>query len=465
MHHSTAQATLRFEVRRTLELAAPVMIGLVASFAMNFIDTVMAGRLPEKEVALAALATGGALWSAGLMVVIGILMAVQPSVAQLDGADRPGDAAAVARQGFWLALGLALPFFLLVRYGAAVLRALDVDPAIVPVAEGYLQALSFGAPMICLVMLQRFFSEGTGHTKPTMYIGLAGALLNIPFNWVLMYGHLGFPALGAVGCGYATSAVFALQALGFFLYLRRHRHYRPYGLFARWDWADTAELRALLVIGLPIAGTLFVEGSLFMAASLLIGRLGATPTASHLIAINFSALVFMIPLGLGSAVTTRVGNALGRSDPAGARHAGLVGGGIVLFTQSASASLMLLFPSAIVAIYTSDAGIAALAVELLALAAIFQLPDGIQICMAGILRGYKDTFVPMLVNVLSYWLVGLSLGYWLTFTRELGPAGMWWGMIAGLTVGAVLLTARFLWRSGTAIRAAEGLSADPARAP
>jgi MATE family multidrug resistance protein len=200
-----------------------------------------------------------------------------------------------------------------------------------------------------------------------------------------------------------------------------------------------------------------------MAASLLIGRLGPTPTASHLIAINFSALVFMIPLGLGSAVTTRVGNALGRQDPEGARHAGLVGGAIVLGTQTLSATLMLTFPMAIVAIYTNDATIAALAVSLLGLAAIFQLPDGIQICMAGILRGYKDTFVPMLVNILSYWIVGLSLGYWLTFERALGPAGMWWGMIAGLTVGAVLLTARFLWRSREAIRT--GVSAAPAPAP
>ena len=463
MNTNTGKPSLWFEIRRTLQLAAPVMIGLVAGFGMNFVDTVMAGRLPEKEVALAALATGGALWSAGLMVVIGLLMAVQPSVAQLDGAGRQRDAAAVARQGLWLALGLAVPFFLLVYHGAAILHALDVDPAIIPVADGYLRALAFGAPFMCAVMLQRFFSEGTGHTRPTMYIGIAGVLLNIPLNWVLMYGHLGFPALGATGCGYATSLVILLQALGFFLYLQRHRHYTPYGLFDRWDWADLAELRSLLVIGLPIAGTLFVEGSLFMAASLLIGRLGPTPTASHLIAINFSALVFMIPLGLGSAVTTRVGNALGRGDPEGARHAGLVGGAIVLGTQTLSATFMLTFPMAIVAIYTNDATIAALAVSLLGLAAIFQLPDGIQICMAGILRGYKDTFVPMLVNILSYWIVGLSLGYWLTFERELGPAGMWWGMIAGLSVGAVLLTARFLWRSREAIRT--GVSGAPAPAP
>jgi len=460
MHHNTEKPTLWFEVGRTLQLAAPVMIGLVAGFAMNFIDTVMAGRLPEKEVALAALATGGALWSAGLMVVIGTLMAVQPAVAHLDGSDKRSEAGTVTRQGLWLALALALPFFLLVYQGEWLLRWLGVDPAIIPTADGYLKALAPGAPLMCLVMLQRFFSEGSGHTKPTMYIGIAGVLLNIPFNWVLMYGHLGFPALGATGCGHATAGVIALQALGFFLYLRRHRHYRPYGLFDRWDWPDPSRLMDLLRVGLPIAGTLFVEGSLFMAASLLIGRLGPTPTASHLVAINFTALVFMIPLGLGSAVTTRVGNALGRGDPEGARHAGLVGAGIVLCTQTLSAALMMSFPLAIVAIYTSDPGIAALAVTLLSLAAIFQLPDGIQICMAGILRGYKDTFVPMLVNVVSYWIVGLSLGYWLTFTRGLGPAGMWWGMIAGLSVGAVLLSARFAWRSRRAIE--DGLSARPA---
>lgn len=452
MHSNTGQNALWFEIWRTLKLAAPVMIGLFAGFAMNFIDTVMAGRLPEKEIALAALATGGALWSAGLMVVIGILMAVQPAVAQLDGAGRKKEAGAVTRQGFWLALGLCLPFFAVVYYGAALMRLLDVDPLIIPTAEGYLKALAFGAPLMCMILLLRFFSEGTGHTKPTMYIGIGGALLNIPFNWVLMYGKLGAPALGAVGCGIATALVMLLQAITLLLYVRYHRHFKPFGLFERWDRPDGIELASLLRVGLPIAGTLFVEGSLFVAASLLIGRLGPTPTASHLIAINFSALLFMIPLGLGSAVTTRVGNALGRQDPAGARHAGMVGLGIVMVTQACSATLMLLFPMAIVAIYTSDPGVATLAVSLLALAAIFQFPDGVQICMAGILRGYKDTVVPMLVNVVSYWVTGLTLGYYLTFNRGMGPEGMWWGLIAGLTVGAVLLTARFLWRSSHSIK-------------
>jgi MATE family multidrug resistance protein len=457
MHHSTPHKDLRYEVRRTLELAAPVMIGLLAGFAMNFIDTVMAGRLPEREVALAALATGGALWSAMLMPTIGLLMALQPSVAQLHGGERFAEAGAITRQGFWIALALCLPFFLVIHQGGRLLGWMAVDEAIIPVAVDYLQALAWGAPMICMTLFLRFYSEGTGHTRPTMYIGLLGALLNIPFNWVLMFGHLGFPALGARGCGYATSAVLGLQALAMAAYVRRHAHYEPFELFARWDWPDGREIRGLLRVGGPIAGTIFVEGSLFIAAALLIGRLGAVETAGHLVAINFSALLFMIPLGLASSVTTRVGNALGRGDPEAARHAGFVGLGIVLCTQLVGMTLMLGFPLAIASIYTEDAVIAAAAAGLLFYAAIFQVPDGLQICSAGILRGYKDTFMPMLINVLSYWLVGLVLGYWLTFhggpdRAGLGPAGMWIGMIAGLSFGAVLMTWRFLVVSARRVR-------------
>jgi MATE family multidrug resistance protein len=451
MNHSIHTSDTWPEVRRTLKLAAPVMIGLVAGFAMNFIDTVMAGRLPEQEVALAALATGGALWSAMLMLVIGLLMAVQPAVAQLDGAGEFTEAGAVTRQGFWIALTLGLPFFAVIWFGGSMLEFMRVDPVIIPVAVAYLQTLAFGAPLMCMVLLLRFYSEGSGHTRPTMYIGILGVLLNIPLNWMLMFGHLGFPAMGAAGCGLATSIVIGLQALALYIYVRRHSHYREFRLFERWDWPDLSRIRTLLRVGWPIAGTLFVEGSLFVAASLLIGRLGAVQAAAHLVAINFSALMFMIPLGLGSAVTTRVGNALGRGDPAGARQAGIIGLRIVLLTQTISMTLMLAFPGVIVSIYSGDAHVAALAASLLMYAAIFQFPDGVQICAAGILRGYKDTFVPMLINVVSYWVIGLSLGYWLTFAGGKGPAGMWIGMIAGLTTGAVLLSVRFVVRSRQAL--------------
>ncbi|NNE06280.1 MAG: MATE family efflux transporter [Xanthomonadales bacterium] len=452
------------EIRRTLELAAPVMIGLVASFGMNFVDTVMAGRLADKDVALAALATGGAVWSACLMFTIGTLMAVQPIVAQHDGAGQRLAAGAAARQAFWLALVLALPFTLIMGQGGEVLRLLDVEASIIPVADGYMDALAWGAPGMTLVFLLRFFSEGTGHTKPTMYIGLFGVLLNVPLNWILMFGKFGMPALGAEGCGYATSIVIWMQAALLLVYIRFHHHFRDYQPFAGLQRPDMVRLVELLRIGLPIAVTIFVEGSLFVGAAILIGRLGPLPTAGHLVAINFSALVFMIPLGLASAVTTRVGNAIGRGEPRAARYAGLIGLLIVLCSQSISAFIMIFFPEWVVGIYTSDPAIASVAVTLLFFAAIFQFPDGIQICSAGALRGLKDTLWPMVYNIISYWLIGMALGYYLTFNEGLGPSGMWMGMIAGLTAGAILMASRFWRESNSRIRRFEEVAAGPGAA-
>jgi len=431
------------EIRRTLQLAMPVIIGQLAVFSMNFVDTVMSGRLPNREVALAALGIGGAVWSSVLMFVLGTLMVVQPSVAQLDGALKRREAASQTRQALWIAVTFAVPYFLICYFSEPLLAAFGIDPVIVPTAAAYLRAMSWGAPGLCLVFLLRFFSEGTGHTRPTMLYGVTGALLNIPLNYVFMFGKLGMPALGTVGCGYATSIVIWLQFLMLFVYIRTHRHYEPFELMSHLEKPDPREIWGLLKVGVPIAVAIFVEGSLFVMAALLIGRLGPVPAAAHLIAINFAALVFMIPVGLSSAVSIRVGNAVGRGDPAGARYAGLIGILIILGIQTVSATCMLLFPESIVRLYTDDAVIAPLAVSLLLYAAIFQYPDGLQMVASGALRGFKDTRMPVVYMVISFWIVGLTLGYQLTFARGMGPAGMWVGMIAGLSVAAVLLLRRF----------------------
>jgi MATE family multidrug resistance protein len=443
MNSITKEKNHPAEIWRTMRLATPVIIGQVAVFSMSFVDTVMAGRLPDKEIALAALGIGGAVWSSMLMFVIGTLMAVQPSVAQLDGADMKSEAAYQTRQAFWIALVLGVPYWLLCYFSEPLLTAFRIDPQIVPQAAGYLRAISWGAPGLCLVLLLRYFSEGTGHTRPTMFYGVAGALLNIPINYVLMFGKLGFPALGTVGCGYATSIVVWLQFLFLVVYIAMHRHYRPFSLMSRLDLPDMKTILELLKVGLPIAVAIAVEGSLFVGAALLIGQLGPVPAAAHLIAINFAALVFMIPIGLSSAVSIRVGNALGRGEPESARYAGRIGLLIILGFQTVSATAMFLFPELIVRIYTDDVVVGSLAVSLLFYAAVFQYPDGIQMVMAGALRGYKDTRMPMLYTMVAFWIVGMTLGYTLTFNRGMGPAGMWIGMIAGLTVAAALMLRRF----------------------
>ncbi len=435
------------EMRRTLYLAMPIIIGQIAGVGMSFVDTVMAARLGA--LALAALPIGGAIWMTGVMFAIGLMLALTPAVAQLDGAGKNKEVGAVTRQAVWISVGLMGLLWLFFRFAEPIVVWLDIDSQIRPIALGYLEAISWGIPAICLLLVLRFFSEGTGHTKPTMYIGFLGLLANIPLNYVLMYGKLGFPELGAIGCGYATAIVLWLQLLLIWVYTLKHSHFKAYQLYSGLQKPDWDEIRQLLVVGIPIAIMISVEGSLFVAAALLIGKLGPVPTAAHGIAINFSSLLFMIPLGLAGAITTRVGNAIGRGDPVGARYVGINGIVLGLCFQVISALFMFFFAVQIVSIYGNvDLEVSALAAHLLIFAAIFQISDGLQVCAAGGLRGLKDTKIPMIYTIIAYWAIGMTLAYYLTFTKGMGPAGMWIGMIAGLSVAAVLLGVRY-WRSST----------------
>lgn len=433
---------LGYEIRRTLLLAGPLIIGQLTSFGMNFVDTVMAGRLGRVD--LGAIAIGSSVWAAGLLFVLGVLMSVSPAVSQLDGAGRRQQAGEMTRQALWIALAISILLALVARNAGWVMAGLEVEPSVAALALGYLKAMSWGAPALTLMLVLRFFSEGTGHTRPTMYIGVLGILFNVPLNYILMFGKLGFEPMGAVGCGWATALVFWLQFIAMALYIRFRGQYASFELYREVSRPNMREITGLLRVGLPIGVTIFFEGSLFVSAALLIGTLGALPIAAHQVAINFASMAFMVPLGMAGAITVRVGNAIGRGDPHGARVAGLVGIGLAAGFAMVSASVMFFLPEWIARMYTSEREVIELASGLLVLAAIFQLSDGLQVASAGALRGYKDTRRPMIYSVLSYWAIGLSLGYWLTFERQWGAAGMWVGMIAGLSVAAFLLGGRFL---------------------
>jgi len=433
---------LHAEIRRTLVLAGPLIIGQVTSYGMNFVDTLMAGRLGALD--LGAVAIGSSVFSAGLMFLVGMMMAVSAAVSQLDGAGRARQAGELTRQALWLGLLVSLLLWFLMRRGDGLMAAIGVAPDVAAVANAYLHAVSWGVPALAGMFVLRFFSEGTGYTRPTMYIGVLGIACNVPLNYVLMFGKLGLPAMGAVGCGWATAIVLWLQLAAIAGWIAWRPRYDAYQVFHRFSGPDRREILALVRLGLPIGVMVFLEGSLFVASALLIGTLGTVPVAAHQVAINYSGLMFMVPLGLAGAITVRVGNAVGRGDPAGARRAGLVGMSLALGFGAVSALLMVLFPEAIVRMYTSDAAVVELAASLLFFAAVFQLADCLQVAAAGSLRGLKDTRIPMLYSVLAYWLVGMSLGWWLTFRAGWGTPGMWAGIIAGLTVAAVLLGGRFL---------------------
>ena len=266
-----------------------------------------------------------------------------------------------------------------------------------------------------------------------------------PIGYALMYGAFGLPRLGAQGSGIVTALVLWLQAGAFAVYVSRSRHYRDLDLFARIEGPDPRAIGGLLHIGVPMGVTLFMEASLFIGVALAIGTLGTDVVAGHQIAINVASIAFMLPLGIALATTVRVGHAVGARDAQRVRDAGAVGLQLTLVAQVLSAGAMLLVPRAIARLYTDDEAVIAVAVQLLMLAGLFQFSDGIQCAANGALRGLKDTRVPMAITLFAYWMVGLPVGWWLAFPRGYGAPGMWVGLIAGLSMAAVLLARRF-WR-------------------
>lgn len=432
---------IRSEAVTAIRLAIPLILGQVASVAMSFVDTLMAGRLGA--AALAAVAVGGALWAGVILFILGTLMSVPSFVSNLDGAGRRRDVGALVHQAIWVALGLAVVGIVALSSMGPVLVWLDVEAELRPVIMKYCIALCFGMPAFCGYLVLRYLSEGLSLTRPTMYFGLLALIVNVPANYVLMYGKLGFPAYGAVGCGIASAIVLWVQFLALLWYIRVNPAYRRTRLFRKISPPHWPKIKELLKVGLPVGVAIGVEGSLFVTVALLMGSLGTTTVAGHQVAINFSALAFMIPLGMGLAATVRVGNAAGRGDLAQVRFRGWVAMGLVLITQAISATVMFTIPELIARVYTDEVAVISVAVSLLYLAAIFQLPDGIQACASGVLRGIKDTRGPMVITIIAYWFVGLPLGWWLGFSAGYGAEGMWVGLIAGLSVAAVLLVWRF----------------------
>ncbi len=437
---SPARSALR-EVGHLLRLGGPLMVAQLAQMSMGFVDTVMVGRVGATP--LAAVAVGTSLWTPMFLFVTGVMLAVSTGIAHHYGAGRHAAIGGLTRQALWLSLGFGLLAFTLLRHAGPLMAWLAVAPAIVPVAQAFLDALSWGAPAAFLYLGVRFVCEGTGHTLPVMLTGFVGLGINVLGNYALVYGHFGLPALGAAGSGYVTAASFWVMAACLATHIARQPRYRGYGVFARWDWPRRAELGPVLKLGLPIGLTIFAETSLFAAVALRLGVLGPVVVAGHQIALNIAAMAFMVPLSLSMAIAVRVGHAMGGGDPLRARLIGRSGialcGGVMLV----SASALYACAEAVVGIYTRDAAVAGVAVALLGYAALFQFSDGLQVSAAAALRGVKDTRVPMLITMLSYWGIAFPVGYWLAFGVGRAQAGLWTGLVVGLSCAAVLLNLRF----------------------
>lgn len=429
------------EVRALIAIGAPLVVNNLCTLALQTIDTVMAGRLGAAE--LAAVALGGNLWIPLFLFAMGMLMAVSPLAAFHLGAREPEAVGHIARQAAWLAVFVSLALIAVLSLDGLVFRALGLDARVIALADAFVDAICFGLPAACLYQVLRFVGAATGRTVPIMVLSVAALPLNAVLNWMLMYGRLGVPALGAVGCGWATTIVHWGMCLALGLWLMRARVYRPLALCARWEWPEAAELMRLLRLGLPMGIGIFLEASLFGSAALMVGALGTASAAAHQIAINYAALMFMVPLGVSLAMTVRIGHALGAGEGARVRSIGTLGYALCLAFALVSAALMLAFPVSIVRFYTDDAAVLPIAVGLIGMAAVFQVSDGLQVAALGALRGLRDTRAPMLINAAAYWGIGFPCAWIFGIALRHGPRAVWAGLVLGLTLAAVLLLRRF----------------------
>ncbi|HEX4896213.1 MAG TPA: MATE family efflux transporter [Solimonas sp.] len=442
----------RREARANLALALPLVAAQISFVSMGTVDTLVAGRMGAAE--LAAVAVGANLWFLFFVLFMGLFMACSPIVAQGVGAGRPAPAlGAFVRGALGLALLAGLVWMLALRLAIEpALDLLDLEATTRAYAAEYLRVVSWSAVPFCLGFALRNAAEGQGLTQAALWAGLLGGLVNAVAACVLGFGLWGAPQLGPVGCGWAmVLASLAMLASYAGLY-HWHPRLQPMAALRRGPLSPWNELREILYLGGPIAAILAAEAWLFLGGALLMARFGESAVAAHQVAINFASITFMVPLSVGMATTVRVGHAVGAGQHGEVRLRGQTG--IVLGAAFAllSASIMALLPQVIARAYTSVAEVAAAAAGFLYLAALFQVFDCVQATANGALRGLKDTRLPMLITVSAYWIVGMPLAVVLAFHSPVGPAGIWWGFIAGLAVAAVGLALRFHARSAFAAR-------------
>nr|WP_236661570.1 MATE family efflux transporter [Aeromonas media] len=432
------------EAKQLVRLASPILVAQVAQIAMNFVDTVMAGQV--SAVDLAAVSVASSFWLPIILLVQGIIMALTPIVSQLNGARKRDEIRPAVHQGFWLALMVTPIAMLALYFSPLALQFMDVDPVMAEKTAGYLHAILWGLPAFVLFQVLRNFSEGLSHTMPTMVIGFVGLAVNIPANYIFIHGHFGMPKLGGVGCGVATAIVLWAMLLAMIAYVKLSPHFKKINLFAQLARPNGSRIWRLFRLGFPIAMAIFCEVTLFTVVALMLAPFGAETVASHQIALNFSSLVFMLPLSIGVGVTIRVGHSIGEGQPDQARVAARTGLMLGMGVAAATAALTVLLREPIAGIYTDDLQVITLAATLLFFAAIYQISDSVQVVAAAALRGYKDTQAIFYITIVAYWGMGLPTGMILGLTDwvvpRMGPQGFWVGFIVGLTGAALMLGAR-----------------------
>jgi len=443
--------TFRFSAVRTeaialWRLAWPMLVGQIATVGMAVADVAMTGHASAED--LAAVSLGASIWAIVIVTVMGVMMAINAVVAHEIGAGELLRIPHVVRQALWKSLGIGLVACVLINVATLIFDHLSLDAEVRDKASMFVHVISIGLPPFAAYRALYGYSTSLHQTKPIMVIALGALLFNIFVNWLLIYGHWGLPNLGGVGCAVATGAGLWLMLGAMLFWIRRAPAYRTTYPFTHWEGPNWQEIGSMLKMGLPIGITYFAEVSAFSAVGLLVARFGVVTMSAHQIALNFASLVFMVPMSFGIGLITRVGQTLGEGDPARARFIAWVGIGMSLAFALATATFIALCRQQIAVAYSSDPAVQAMTEHLLLFAALFQLSDATQVAASCAIRGYKVTRPPMVIHMFAFWGFSLPLGCvlglapaWLSWAPAVPMAatGFWIGLVAGLTVAAVLL--------------------------
>jgi MATE family multidrug resistance protein len=434
-----ALSDLRQEFRPMIRLAMPVVLAELGWMVMGIVDTLMVGRLSAE--AIGAVGVGSALFIAVVIFAMGLMLGLDTLVSQAFGAGNLEECHRWLAHGVAIALAISPPCMVTLFAIASAVDTWGLTPAVRDLTRSYLSAVTWSVPPLLLYSAFRRYLQAMSIVRPITAALIAANIINAVFNWILIFGHLGAPALGVRGSAWATvfaRVVMAGLLLGVIVHRERGRHPALFAKSVRVRWSTTMRLIGL---GLPAAAQVTLEVGVFAFASVLAGRLNPAALAAHQIAIEIASFTFMVPLGVGAAGAVRVGQAIGRRDAAGAARSGWTA--ILMGTSfmACSAVTFLTIPSLLIGAFTTDRRVLDLGVSLLMVAAVFQLFDGIQTVSTGVLRGLGDTRTPMLWNLAAHWFIGLPLGYVLCFIADAGVVGLWCGLSSGLIICAVSLLA------------------------
>jgi len=434
---------LVLELTETLKLAAPLALTQLGQIAMMTTDLAFIGHLGGDAVAAAALAH--TVYFVSFTFGMGLVSAVAPLAAQAFGARNPHGVRRVLRTGLWAALLISLPMMALPLRGEQILLALGQSPTVAALAQPYLLGLAWSILPALWFMAIRGFMSAVNRPEPILWITLAAIPANALLVYLLLYGEFGLPRLGLFGAGLATSIINVGMFLAGLWFAARRRPFRKFAVLGHVWRIDWHLMRQLILIGAPISMAFLLEYGLFGAAALLMGLISTTALAAHQIALQITAILFMVPLGIGMAATVRVGHAIGRNDAGAVRRAGLVATLLGIVLVAALTLAVIVSRSAIAVLFLGDANGPAgqLTATLLLVGATFFVADGIQTVAAGSLRGMNDTRVPLLFAVISYWLIGFPCACALGFWTAWGAVGVWIGLSCGTAVYAILLVLRF----------------------